>query len=174
MVAAYDFRWFPRKSFLKYCFKYFRELWTLNSFPDCCFSPGLVRFRCACFGQSKDMSLEDVIKSKGLVFELDWNQLKLNPWLFGMQLIFRNCQEISLSPPFFIRHVDYLCLLSWRTVKLTIQVATASVQLAAPRWSIRIWIWNEADMIRVDGCWWTKSREAVEVGSRSMFLLLSF
>ena len=52
----------------------------------------------ACFRQSKDMSLEDVIKSKGLVFALDWNQVKLNPWLFGMHFVFRNCQIVMTSP----------------------------------------------------------------------------
>ena len=63
------------------------------------------------FGQSKDMSLEDVIKSKGLVFALDWNQVKLNPLIFGMQIVFKNCQIVMKSPflhPFSIRHVAYL------------------------------------------------------------------
>lgn len=65
------------------------------------------------FGQSKDMSLEDVIKSKGLA--LDWNQVKLNPLIFGMQIVFKNCQIVMKSPflhPFSIRHVACLYMLA--------------------------------------------------------------
>lgn len=96
------------------------------------------------FGQSKDMSLEDVIKSKAGVFALDWNQVKLYKSLdIRNAKCFQelsNCHEISISPPFFYKTCGLpinACSVDW-TAKLTVQVATASVQLAAPRWSIRI------------------------------------
>lgn len=201
MVAVCDFRLFPRTSVLKYCFKarwfarcfqfptpllfgFKRILQTLAvtvvqvtwssisqivvSSPGWLVSDSLSRqpeVTPRFFGQSKDMSLEDVIKSKGLVFALDWNQVKLYKSLdIRNAKCFQelsNCHEISISPPFF-----------YKTCGLPInacQVDYAGGNSKRPTRGTKV---EYSD--RVDGCWWTKSREAVEVGSRSMFLLLLF